>query len=57
MQRHANSSAPVNISSVFSTNRLGMIEDGESFTLGINFKKQKINKVSKIVEIEGVRID
>ena len=57
MKNHANSSAPVGIGSVFSTNRLGMIEDGESFTLGINFKKQKINEISKIVEIEGVRTD
>ena len=57
MKKNATSNAPVSIGSVFSTNRLGMIEDGESFTLGIDFKKQKINKISKIVEIEGVRID
>ena len=57
MKKHANTSAPVGLGSVFSTNRLGMIEDGESFTLGINFKKQKINEISRIVEIEGVRTD
>ena len=57
MKKNANSNAPVSIGSVFSTNRLGMIEDGESFTLGVNFKKQKIDQVSKIVEIGGVRID
>jgi LPS-assembly protein len=57
MKKHASSNAPVGLGSVFLTNRLGMIEDGESFTLGIKFKKQKINEISKIVEIEGVRTD
>ena len=57
MKRHANTSAGVNISNVFSTNRIGMIETGESLTLGVDFKKQKINQVSKIVEIDGVRTD
>ena len=57
MKRHANSNAGVSISNVFSTNRIGMIETGESLTLGVDFKKQKINQVSRIVEIEGVRTD
>ena len=57
MKKNANTSAGVNISNVFSNNRIGMIETGESLTLGVNFKKQKINQVSKIVEIDGVRTD
>jgi LPS-assembly protein len=57
MKKHANTSAPVGLGNVFLNNRLGMIEDGESFTLGINFKKQKINEISRSVEIEGVRTD
>ena len=57
MKRHANTSAGINVSNVFSTNRIGMIETGESLTLGVDFKKQKINQVSKIVEIDGVRTD
>src|SRR5210317_32727 len=57
MKKNANTSAVVNIGNVFSTNRIGMIETGESLTLGVDFKKQKINKVSKIVEIDGVRTD
>ncbi|MDC0372817.1 hypothetical protein OAN04_03660 [Candidatus Pelagibacter ubique] len=57
MKRHANTSAGVSINNVFSTNRIGMFETGESFTLGVDFKKQKINQVSKIVEIDGVRTD
>ncbi|WP_020169219.1 LPS-assembly protein LptD [Candidatus Pelagibacter communis] len=48
MKKNANTSAEVNISNVFSTNRIGMIETGESLTLGVDFKKQKINQVSKI---------
>ena len=57
MKKHANSSAPIGISNVFSNNRLGMIEDGESFTLGINFKKQKINEIFKIIEVKNSKID
>ena len=57
MKRHANTNAGVNISNVFSNNRIGMLETGESFTLGVDFKKQKINQVSRVVEIEGVKID
>ena len=57
MKKHANSSAPISISNVFSNNRLGMIEDGESFTLGINFKKQKINEIFKIIEVKNSKID
>ncbi|MDA9128461.1 organic solvent tolerance protein [Candidatus Pelagibacter ubique] len=57
MKKNANTSAIVNIGNVFSTNRIGMIETGESLTLGVDFKKQKINQVSKIVEIDGVRTD
>jgi LPS-assembly protein len=57
MKKNANTSAVVNIGNVFSTNRIGMIETGESLTLGVDFKKQKINQVSRIVEIDGVRTD
>mgnify|MGYP000218030789 FL=1 len=57
MKKHANTSAGININNVFSTNRIGMIETGESLTLGVDFKKQKINQVSKIVEIDGFRTD
>ena len=57
MKKNANTSAGVNISNVFSTNRIGMIETGESFTLGVDFKKQKINQVSRVVDIEGIKID
>ena len=57
MKRHADTNAGVDMTNVFSTNRIGMIETGESFTLGVDFKKQKINQVSRIVEIEGVRTD
>ena len=32
-------------------------ETGESLTIGIDFKKEKISQVSKVVEIDGVEID
>ena len=57
MKRHANTNAGINISNVFSNNRIGMLETGESFTLGVDFKKQKINQVSRVVDKEGVKID
>jgi len=60
MKTHTNTSRRVDIGNVFSTSRLDMedsFEAGESMTLGLDFKKEKINQVSKIVEIEGVKID
>jgi len=60
MKTHTNTGRRVDIGNVFSTSRLDMedsFEAGESMTLGLDFKKEKINQVSKIVEIEGVKID
>ena len=36
---------------------MGSIETGESVTLGVEFKKQKINKISTFVDTQGVIID
>ena len=41
----------IDISNVFSNGRLG-IEEGESITLGINFKKEKVNIINEINQIE-----
>ena len=57
MKRNTNNSAPVGTGNVFSNNRIGLIETGESLTLGVDFKRQRIDQVSKVVEIDGVRID
>jgi len=60
MKNHSLTGRGVNISNVFSNNRLGLgdsFETGESITLGIDFKKEKINQIDKVVEIEGVRIN
>ena len=57
MQRNASVNRKLSISNIFSNNRLGLIETGESFTLGVDFKKQKINQVSRVIEIDGVKID
>ena len=59
MKYHASSGRRIDATNVFSSNRLsiGSFETGESFTFGIDFKKEKISQVDKVVEIEGVSID
>ena len=60
MKYHTNTGRRINIKNVFSAGRLGLgdsFETGESLTVGIDFKKEKINQVNKIVKIEGDRID
>ena len=52
MQKNTNTSRKLSISNVFSRDRLGLIETGESLTLGVEFKKQKINQVFRVVEID-----
>ena len=60
MKNHSGSGRRISIGNVFSSNRLGLgdsFETGESLTIGIDFKKEKISQVSKVVEIDGVEID
>ena len=55
MKNHSNTGRRVDINNVFSPNRLGLgdsFETGESLTLGIDFKKEKINQINKVTEIE-----
>jgi LPS-assembly protein len=45
----------IDINNIFNTNRLGMdesFESGESVTLGLNFKKEKVNTLNELSEIE-----
>jgi LPS-assembly protein len=45
----------IDINNIFNTNRLSMdesFESGESVTLGLNFKKERINTINKLSEIE-----
>ena len=45
----------IDVSNVFSTNRLSMddsFEGGESVTLGLNFKKEKVSTINNLSEIE-----
>jgi LPS-assembly protein len=45
----------IDINNIFNTNRLSMdesFESGESITLGLNFKKEKVNTVNELSEIE-----
>ena len=60
MKNHANTGRRIDIGNIFSSNRLDMgdsYEAGESFTLGLDFKKKKVIQASRVVEIESVRID
>ena len=45
----------IDVDNVFATNRLSLgdsFETGESISLGLNFKKEKINTINKLSEIE-----
>ena len=45
----------IDINNIFNTNRLSMddsFESGESVTFGLNFKKERINTIGKLSEIE-----
>jgi LPS-assembly protein len=55
MKNNRNESRRIDISNVFSSNRLSLgnsFESGESITLGLNFKKEKVNIDNKIDKIE-----
>ena len=55
MKNNSNESRRIDISNVFSSNRLSLgnsLESGESITLGLNFKKEKVNADNKIDKIE-----
>ena len=55
MKNNSNESRRIDISNVFSSNRLSLgnsFESGESITLGLNFKKEKVNVDNKIDKIE-----
>jgi LPS-assembly protein len=55
MKNNSNESRRIDVSNIFSSNRLSLsnsFEAGESITLGLNFKKEKVNTSSKIDKIE-----
>ena len=55
MKNNSNVSRRIDISNIFASNRLSLgnsFEAGESITLGLNFKKEKINMDNKIDAIE-----
>jgi len=55
MKNHNSTGRRIDINNVFSNNRLGLgdsFEGGESLTLGVDFKKEKINELNKVTEIE-----
>ncbi|MDA7700097.1 organic solvent tolerance protein [Candidatus Pelagibacter sp.] len=55
MKNNSNVSRRIDVSNIFSSNRLSLsdsFESGESITLGLNFKKEKVNTDNKIDKIE-----
>ena len=55
MKNYSSTGRRIDINNVFSNNRLGLgdsFEGGESLTLGVDFKKEKINELDKVTEIE-----
>ena len=51
MSDNSNGYNRIDISNVFSGGRMGL-EEGESLTIGLNFKKEKINVINEIDQIE-----
>ena len=55
MKNNSNESRRIDVTNIFSSNRLSLsdsFESGESITLGLNFKKEKVNTDNKIDKIE-----
>jgi len=55
MKNNSNESRRIDVSNIFSSNRLSLdnsFEAGESITLGLNFKKEKVNINNKMNKIE-----
>ena len=55
MKNNSSISRRIDVSNIFSSNRLSLdnsFESGESITLGLNFKKEKVNADNEIDEIE-----
>ena len=55
MKENSNESRRIEINNVFTSNRLALgnsFEGGESITLGLSFKKEKINTLEEITKIE-----
>ena len=55
MKNHSSTGRRVDINNVFSNNRLSLgdsFEGGESLTLGVDFKKERVNELDKVTEIE-----
>ena len=58
MKNYAESDKNINISNIFTSNRLGIddsFESGKSLTLGLNYSKEKkdISEINKYFELNG----
>ena len=56
MKNHSARGRRINVGNVFSSNRLSLgdsFETGESITLGIDFKKERVSEIFQINELDG----
>ena len=55
MKNNSSELRRIDVNNIFTSNRLGLnnsFEGGESVTLGLNFKKEKVNTINKISDVE-----
>ena len=55
MKNYSNDSKHINVDNVFNFNRLGIndsFEKGKSLTVGVDYKKQKLNEINKYFEFK-----
>ena len=55
MKNYSNLENKINIDNIFSSNRIGVIdtiESGESLTLGVDYKKEKLEDINKYFEMK-----
>ena len=53
MKNYSNSDRQLNTNNIFAINRLGLddtLEEGQSLTLGFDYKKEKLNDLNKFFE-------
>ena len=54
MKDNSNQNRPINTENIFNINRLGLndtLESGENLTLGLDYKKEKIDNINKYFEL------
>ncbi len=59
MKNYKDANRQINTENIFNLNRLGLIdtlESGENLTLGLNYKKEKINEINEYFELNLAKV-